>query len=201
MHFAADHNRRVKVAVLNDVPNHRGGGRFAVCAGYAYAVFHMHQLSQHFGALYNGNAFFKGGAGFNIFISFNGAGIYHHISSLDILGLMTDGDISAQLPQPIDGLARAGIRSGDGIALLKQDFGHPAHTNPSNTHHVNVAGSSKNGLCLNLSAHEWFISALSMLKFSLLSFGLHRDALTLMLPSASFLVSADPLLVFQPVQS
>src|SRR5699024_6478152 len=125
---ATNHEGGIKPRFGENRRHHGGGGGLAVGTGHGDAVAKAHQFGQHFRARHHRHA---PGVGFGHFhvTGINRRGGHHHVGVLDVLRPMADGHPHAQVTQAFHHRRFPQVAAADGVTLVGQHFGDPAHAN------------------------------------------------------------------------
>ncbi len=134
---AADDDRRVEAAGLEDEGRHGGRRRLAVRAGHGDAVLHPHQLGQHLGPRDDRDEARPGLLDLDVVLA-DGRRDDDDVGALEVLGPVADGDLGAQALEPPRGLVLLEVGAGDLVAEVEQDLGDAVHARAADADHVDV---------------------------------------------------------------
>ena len=112
VHPATDHHRRVQTRRAQHRRDHRRGRGFAVAAGHRDAVFHAHQLGEHFGARNHRDMASARFEHFRIGIFYRGGDHYDRRVAGKVFFLMADKNPRAERAQAARRIAVVKIGAG-----------------------------------------------------------------------------------------
>ncbi len=121
-----------------DGSNHAGGGRLAVRTGDSDAVFHAHQLGEHFGA---GNHRNQAAMCFDHLgvVGLDSCGGDHDIGLDNVLRPVPVGNLPTQFRQPPGDIRLPEIRPRHFVTEVEQNLGNSAHADAADADEVNFA--------------------------------------------------------------
>src|SRR5665647_1649840 len=134
---AADDDRRVEAAGLEDERGHGRRRRLAMGAGHGNAVLHPHELGQHLGPGDDRDQALPGLDDFDVVLA-DGRRDDDDVGVLEVLGPVADGDLRAEAHEPACGVVLLEIGAGNLVAEVEQDLGDAVHAGPADADHVDV---------------------------------------------------------------
>ena len=138
---SADDYGRVQLSSSQNRCYQGGGCGFAMSPGDGDAVFHSHQLCQHFRSRNDGNHTLPGRNHFHI-VRFDCAGGYNQLRVLDVFRRMFKVNPCTELFEVVGDGGTYFVRSTHFVALVDKDFSDPAHARASNPNEMDSFGFS-----------------------------------------------------------
>ena len=136
--LAANDGGGVKAGADQHLAEHRGGGSFAVSAGYGDAApVAAGDNTQHDAALDGGNALLTRGNQLGV-ILFDGGGIDHQLCTVDVLGAVTHAHGDAVAFDAVEGIALVHVGAAQLKARAVQDLGERAHARAADADEVDT---------------------------------------------------------------
>mmetsp|Transcript_29190 Transcript_29190/g.56407 ORF Transcript_29190/g.56407 Transcript_29190/m.56407 type:complete len:504 (-) Transcript_29190:2619-4130(-) len=135
---ATVHHRRVKLALVQQGGDHRGGRGFAMGARDGDVGFEAHEFCQHLSPAHDGQATGAGGVQFGI-AGLDGRRDHDDLGVFDILRALPFENQRAEISQTIGDFGALEVGALHDIAVVEQHFGDARHADAADADKVNGA--------------------------------------------------------------